>query len=288
MKTATIVTFSATFLLAATTIGAELKSFNRPFYPPPIPLPELPTRYVDKLVVNTSDLERTVAEDKCESQGIREIAKLMKSERFEELWVFLPKKCKWIEIGRHVTSGPDEATIKVDRTYLAKVMVEHDELHLYHFHPLAYFERCSDKSNCDQLPLPIIAGQISEKGLISNLRYAMPSPEDIYFMMDVSWEFDKRRRGDGTVVNRVVTPYGIVDYALTNEGRERFEMERSLRTGGLYIKLVAANALFDENIDSIIKKSPKDVKEALKQLVQSLNTDYLRVTYRPFAEYETD
>lgn len=279
-----IATSSAALFLAANTIWAD-STFNRTVYPPPPPMSALPTKYVDKLTVNISNVERTVAEDKCESQGVREIVELLKSSTFEEMWVFIPdigsaKKCKWIEIGRDVLSAAGEATVKVDRTYLSKAMAKHNELHLYHFHPLAYFERC--EANCDELSLPITASQVSEKGLISNLRYSMPSPEDIYFMMDVSWEFDRRRRGDGKIINRVVTPYGIVDYALTDEGKERFEVERSLRTAGLYIKLVAANALLDDNIDSIIKKSPNDIKEALKQLIQSLNNRYLRVTYIPF------
>ena len=141
-------------------------TFDRPVYPPSTPMPPLPVRYVDQLVVNTANAERTVAKNKCESQGIREIVELMKRERFEELWIFLPETCSWLEIGRHVTSGPDEATLRVDRTYLAKAMVSHKELHLYHFHPLAYFKRCTDKTRCDRFSLPTAAGQISEQGLI--------------------------------------------------------------------------------------------------------------------------
>ncbi len=290
MKTARIGIFSATFLLAATTIWADGK-FSRPVYAPSIPMPTLSSTYVNKLVVNSSNLERTVAQDKCESQGIREIAELMKSSTFEEMWVFIPdaepsKKCKWIEIGRDAIAAAHEATVKVDRTFLAKAMVEHNELHLYHFHPLAYFETCGDGIICDELSLPITASQISEKGLLSNLRYGMPSPEDIYFMMDISWEFDQRRGGDAKIVNRVVTPYGVLDYALTEEGRQRFEMERGLRTAGLYIKLVAANALFDDNIHRIVKKNPDSISSVVQQLVQSMNNKNLRVTLIPLETYQ--
>ena len=270
-----------TALLLFTSGPLAGNTFDRPVYPPSTPMAALSVRHVDQLVVNTSDLERTVVKNKCESQGIREIVELMKSERFEELWIFLPEACSWIEIGRHVTSGPDEATIRVDRTYLARAMVSHKELHLYHFHPLAYFERCKDKIRCDQFSLPTAAGHISEQGLISNLRYSMPSAEDIYFMMDVSWEFDQRRGDDGRIMNNVVTPYGVLSYALTDVGEEKFFEERSLRTGGLYIKLKAANALLDDQINAIIKKHPNDIREALEQLVQSLNSKYLRVTYTP-------
>ena len=100
-------------------------------------------------------------------------------------------------------------------------------------------------------------------------------------MMDVSWEFDQRRGDDGRIMNNVVTPYGVLSYALTDVGEEKFFEERSLRTGGLYIKLKAANALLDDQIATIIKKHPNDIREALEQLVQSLNSKYLRVTYTP-------
>ena len=280
MKTPMLVALSTALLLFADYALADNK-FDRSVYPPSTPMPQLSVRHVDQLVVNAANVERTVAKNKCESQGIREIVELIKRERFEELWIFLPDTCSWVEIGRHVTSGPDEATIRVDRTYLAKAMVNHKELHLYHFHPLAYFERCKDKTRCDQFSLPSAAGQISEQGLISNLRYSMPSVEDIYFMMDVSWEFDQRRDGDGRIINSVVTPYGVLSYALTDAGEGKFFEERSLRTGGLYIKLTTANALLDDQIDSIIKKHPNGIREALEKLVQSLNNKFLRVTYTP-------
>ncbi len=247
---------------------------------------ELPTRHVDKLIVNTSNLERTIAENKCELDGVREIFKLLQSSRFEEMWLFIPgadrTKCKWIEIGRTATSGTDEATVRVDRTFLVKTMTEHDELHLYHFHPLAHFEKCESSAGCDELLLPSATDKISEQGLISNLRFAMPSPEDIYFMMEVSWEFDQIHRGVGKISNKVITPYGIVEYALTDSGKERFDRERNLRQSGLYIKLVAAKTLYDDNIDTIISENSDNIKEALKQLAQNMNSKYLRVTLTPF------
>lgn len=280
MKTPTLTTLSTALLLFTDCTLAD-NTYDRPVYPPSTPMPQLSVRYVDELVVNTANVERTVANNKCESQGIREIVELMKRERFEELWIFLPETCSWIEIGRHVTSGPDEATIRVDKTFLAEAMANYRELHLYHFHPLSYFEKCKDKVKCNRFSLPTAAGQISEQGLILNLRYAMPSVEDIYFMMNVSWEFDQRRDGDGRIVNRVVTPYGVLSYALTDAGEEKFFEERSLRTGGLYIKLRAANALLDDQIDSIINEHPNDIRKALQKLVQSLNNRFLRVTYTP-------
>ncbi|MDX1487920.1 MAG: hypothetical protein R3268_06955, partial [Acidiferrobacterales bacterium] len=138
---------------------------------------------------------------------------------------------------------------------------------------------------CDYLGLPRRADQISTEGLVTNLRYAMPSPEDIYFMMDVSWEFRRRGHRQGRIVNRVVSPYGIVDYALTPEGEERFNYDRNLRTGGLYIALVAGNALLDENIEQILSARPQSMDDALTLLVQSMNSRNLRVTHFPEKAY---
>ena len=245
-------------------------------YPPGPPMPSLPLQTVDRLVINTTNTKRTIAYGKCEDEGIREIFALLKTASVEEMWVFVPGKhvhdCRWIEIGRDIASRSEGTTIRVDRPYLTDLMAEQNELHFYHFHPLAYFERCLSKVECNYLGLPRRADQISTEGLIKNLRYAMPSPEDIYFMMDVSWEFRRRGHREGKIVNRVVSPYGIVDYALTPEGEEHFNYDRNLRTGGLYIALVAGNALLDENIEQILSAQPQSMDDALTLLVQSMNS----------------
>ncbi len=63
-------------------------------------------------------------------------------------------------------------------------------------------------------------------------------------------------------------------------------MERGLRTAGLYIKLVAANALFDDNIHRIVKKNPDSISSVVQQLVQSMNNKNLRVTLIPLETYQ--
>ncbi len=77
-------------------------------------------------------------------------------------WVFIPSKyrddCRWIEVGRDVTTGADGTTVRLDRPYLTDLMVESEELHLYHFHPLSYFQRCPPKVVCDLRGLPWRSG----------------------------------------------------------------------------------------------------------------------------------
>ncbi len=73
----------------------------------------------------------------------------------------------------------------------------------------------------------------------------------------------------------------MVDYALTPEGQERFDYDRNLRTGGLYIALLAGNALLDDRIEQIISVSRSGVRDAMTLLVQNMNSRYLRVLYIP-------
>lgn len=279
----------AALILAAGTASADYPSRGS-IYAPRVDGPALPFKQVDQLLINTSNRYRLVVEDKCEAAGVSELLQLLKVSRFEEMWAFVPAderggRCTWYELGREVVAAGNEATVRVDRDFLTSLMRRHDELRLYHFHPLVYFERCANRRDCNAFGLPIRPEQIAQARLIDNLRYTMPSPEDVYFMMDVTWQFDQERAGTGKLINRVATPYGIVGYALTQAGKERFADDRHLRTAGLYIKLVAANALVDENIGDIIARNPDSVEDALRKLVQKLNSRYLRVYYIPLETY---
>ncbi|MFQ5994537.1 MAG: hypothetical protein ACE5K1_05540 [Acidiferrobacterales bacterium] len=235
--------------------------------------PQRPLKPVSKLIVNTTNTERTIASDKCELEGIQDIIELMKHSSYEEMWVYLPKTCQWIEIGINEKAGDEAASVNIDRAFLTQVLIQSSLADLYHFHPLAYFRKCSEAALCGSRSL-------TRDELISNLRYAMPSPEDIYFMMDITWQFDQVQSAHGRMRHRVVTPYGIVEFALTETGKEKFALDRDLRTAGLYIKLVAANALVDDNIESIVGDHP-NASEALASLVENLNSTHLRVTHAP-------
>ncbi len=283
MQTGAILALKAVLIVAAATAGADYPSRGS-LYPPRAQSPALPIKKADRLNINTSNQYRLVVENKCEAEGIRELLALLEVSRYEEMWAFVPAgkdagRCTWYELGREVTAAGSEATVRVDRDFLTSLIRQHDHIHLYHFHPLVYFERCADTRDCNAFGLPIRSQQVTQARLIDNLRYAMPSPEDIYFMMDVTWQFDQERAGTGSLINRVVTPYGIVEYAMTPAGKERFANDRHLRTAGLYIKLVAANALVDDNIEDSIARNPDSVEDALSQLVDKLNTPYIGASY---------
>ncbi len=236
-----------------------------------------PIHFVDRLGVNTSNSERFVSFGKCEREGVREISILLKHSRAEEMWAYLPRgqpsgSCQWHEVGRNEQSGADEAYVEVDWAYLQMLMAGNSAVHLYHFHPLAFFDYArsspSDKG-----------GKSSDHEILTDLRFSMPSPADIHFMMEITSRFHRRHPRGGDIRNRVVTPYGIVDYALTEAGRVKYESDKDARTQGLYIKYVAASALGDESIEAIVARHGDDFARSMNALAEDLNTEYLRVTY---------
>lgn len=238
--------------------------------------PDRPVQLVPRLEINAENAKRFVTHGKCEREGIREIAALLTGSRIEELWAFLPVgpasgACEWHEIGRNERSGSDQAYVDVDWEYLDALMRVNDRVHLYHFHPLAYFDFTNRSASG-------VRGTSTEAAMVTDLKFAMPSPADIHFMMEITSRFRGYRPRGGEIVNRVVTPYGVVDYALTDAGRAKYETDKDARTQGLYIKYVAASALEDESIRAIVKRHSGDMAISMQELVERLNTRYLRIT----------
>lgn len=217
----------------------------------------------------------------------------MEQSTIEVMHVYIPDQespheCQWVEIGKGgYGGGVEEATVEVDRKYLSRLMKEHTTLHLYHFHPLVYFEKCRSEMSCGKISVPMSPAQLSEDGLISNFRYSMPSPSDIAFMMDVSREFDKHHHGGGRVRHRVITPYGIVDYSLTTEGKRRLEDdglegEKGRYGFDTYIRTRVSYTLSD--IDAVAGEEPTDMRKALKRLAGRLSNEYLHVIFTPLED----
>jgi hypothetical protein len=243
-------------------------------------------KYSPHLLANVSNTERYVVNGICEPRGVREISEILKRSEFEEMWAFLPRAhgtqdCQWHEIGREEKSESDSANMRVDRAYLAKLMAENTEIHLYHFHPLRYFE-CAAQAGCRQEVAADQAGSFDERW-ITDLVFSMPSPSDVHFMMDVTSRFYRRHQGRGTIKHKVVTPYGVVDYGLTDKGLAKFDSERHSRSEGLYITWVAGSALADDRVELVIKDHPGSIIAAVRGLAQTLNTENLRVVHSTFA-----
>lgn len=249
-----------------------------------LPESERPIRLVDRLLVNSSNKERFVTLTRGESEGIDQIRELMSRSRVEELWAFLPDPGagdggRWVEIGGGIRSESELSSVQVDWSYLWELITRFADIDVYHFHPLSYFERCGPGQRCNEFSVPLSAERVSAKGLINNLKFAMPSPGDIHFMMESSWRFERAHPHTGSMRHRLVTPYGVVEYALTPSGKARYAENRNTRMEGLYIKLLAANALSDENIKAQAATYPDDLGKAVEKLAQSMNGSYLRVDW---------
>ncbi|MDX1433163.1 MAG: hypothetical protein R3286_12015 [Gammaproteobacteria bacterium] len=246
--------------------------------------PARPVQIVDTLATNASNVTRFVVNGLCEAEGVAAIEQLVRRSTTEEMWVFIPGSgdavCQWHELGDNESSGTDAAYVRVDRAYLGELMRSHAELHLYHYHPLAYFD-CLADAGCREGAADVARAAGPDPRLISDIRFAMPSPSDIHFMMEATSRFHELRPRDATVEHWVITPYGRVRYGLTEAGRARFDADKDSRSQGLYITWVAADALTDESIATFIAAHPGDVAAALGRLTRSLNTANLHVIHEP-------
>lgn len=243
-------------------------------------------RLSDRLVVNGSNAERFVVPGKCGPEGIVDIQNLMMQSTFEELWAFVPAgaidRCYWVEIGEETRAESGMTTIRVDWAYLEKLMARFNVLYLYHFHPLVYFARCARQPGCNTFLVPTTTGLVAKKALAINLQFAMPSAEDIYFMSETLWRHNRYHPAGAVMRHRVVSPYGVVEYALSDVGKKRYGQNRGSRMEGLYIKLVAANSLADEHILELVEKHPRDLMAALQGLIASMNSSNLQVSLVPW------
>ena len=248
--------------------------------------PARPASYSPKLRANVSNSERYIVKGVCERQGVWQISQILKRSEFEEMWAFLPRThgtqdCQWHEIGREENSEKDSAHVRVDRAYLETLMAANTELYVYHFHPLKYF-KCASHADCAAAAARGQPGSFDRRW-IGDLVYSMPSPSDVHFMMDVTSSWTRLHRGLGTIKHKVVTPYGVVAYELTGKGLARFEAERFGRSEGLYIMWVAASRLADDHVARVIKERPGSIIAAVRRLAQTLNSEFLGVSYSAFA-----
>jgi hypothetical protein len=212
------------------------------------------------------------------------MSQILKRSQFEEMWAFLPRAhgtggCQWHEIGRDERATSDDATLRIDMAYLEELMAENAEIHLVHFHPLGYFE-CAAHASCPRRKKAGRSGTFDRRW-ISDLVFSMPSPSDIHFMMDTTSRFYRRHQARGTIRHKVVTPYGVVDYGLTEQGLAKFDAERHSRSEGMYIAWVVGGALADEQVERLIQESPGSIFGAVRRLAQTLNTGFLWVAHSP-------
>jgi hypothetical protein len=235
--------------------------------------------YSTYLRANSSNAERYIVKGLCERDGIRQISRILQRSEVEEMWAFLPRECQWHEIGREEKSEAARSVLRVDMDYLTGLMAANADIHLVHFHPARYFE-CAARADC---PKRARGGRAAmpDKRWITDLVYSMPSPSDVLFMMNVTSRFYRSHHAHGTILHKVVTPYGVVDYGLTEQGLARYDSERNGRSQGIYIPMVMASALDDDRVEQVVKENPRSISAAVPRLARSLNTEFLRVEHGP-------
>jgi len=249
--------------------------------------PARPISSTPALRANASNAERYVVNGICEREGVGQIAQILRRSDVEEMWAFLPRangtdECQWHELGREETSEKDSAKLRVDLAYLGKLMATNAALHIYHFHPLKYFE-CASDPDCPRTGAPAEPGSFDRRW-IADLVYSMPSASDVYFMMHTTLHFYQRYQHAGMIKYEVVTPYGVVDYGLTASGLAKFDAERFGRSEGGYIAWVQASRLADDRVEAMIRGGQGDILDAVRRLAQSLNSEYLWVSFGAFEQ----
>jgi len=222
-----------------------------------------------KLEVNTSNLERNIV-SKCEEDGVKDILELMVTSRYEEFWAYLPQKCEWVELGYKETAGkPDEVVVRVQNNHLKKLMAENKDIVLYHFHPGIYFNQNPSK----------------DIEIERNLRLSLPSVDDILAAFEVSWDFYDLQK-NGTIRNKVVTPYGITEYIMKDAGKG--QRHNSMYRDNIPIAKTALQLSFiiNEKTREFIPLFKEDPIKAVAEFSKVYSNEYISVNFTPHANRE--
>ena len=148
---------------------------------------------VAHLGLNTSDQYYTVAE-KGHPEGIIDLIHTARDERLEEAMAFIPSRERWVEIGYHSFNTDDKKTVRHDLYLKDRLIRKHEELFLYHTHPM--FE---DLDVIEREPCAI-----------------RPSETDLKTLIHDAKKFYTRHPA-GKMVHRICSPYGVTEYMIRKE-----------------------------------------------------------------------
>lgn len=133
------------------------------------------------------------------AQGEAQMAALLDTAEFEELWAFLPDEGRWVEVGCCERSTPMGNYIGVE-AYLLDLMRAHAELAVYHIHYHTRFQ----KENYN-----------AAKRRQKVLEEALPSPDDMEAMLTLTRRF-RALQPAGRVTWRIVSRHGVTTYGLAD------------------------------------------------------------------------
>lgn len=218
-----------------------------------------------------------------EAEGVQQINLLAQSHRHEEQWAYLPSLETWVEIGINEHADENGASVQADFSFLAKLHQQFPELHIYHYHPAAYFEAFAQSAQAPDASL--FLADLSDQAK-EDVALAMPSPDDIHSAIKAAVELEDAKCAPKTRFF-VVTPLGVIEYSPTQEGVRRLQFDknnpRSVTTREILTTAMIRRAPFNVH-KTIAQQSLTTISDLLIALSAQFTAPELAVRYWPIAE----
>jgi hypothetical protein len=226
---------------------------------------------------------------KCEAEGIADIRNLVSP--FEEFWAFLPGFCTWIELGileeirgsirrgRDGKCRPPSTISGIKTKDVAALIAASSELVLYHPHPTnAAITGHVLKFRPGGFSPACIAEASTE-----TLEAALPGIPDLGSLFRFAAIF-YRRHGSGHFAERILSVYGVSEYAMTGLGRDAMQSgqfaSRVRRDMRRYLQIRASLGEADYKAGP----SPQLNAKRIGALLEKLNHEQglFRISFMPF------
>lgn len=267
-------------LIAALGLAFSSSTESRPFFEKP------DIRYVDNLVLNTSNENRTAIK-KSEYEGMYEMRKILEESELEEVWAFLPEKEEWREIG--IKESPERRAVtnsrilyitrtELDLNYLEKLIRENNEIIIWHYSPKGSLLLRDEIKQAVERGNPLTEQEISK--IIKNIsvKEAIPSIIDLCGMISNSKKF-YRLKPEGEISYKQCSELGTTEFKLTEKGKEYFQdkdLEQILVSGG--IGLVVINNHFN----NIIADNETEKVKKICRILSKGSDDTLDIKFKQY------
>jgi hypothetical protein len=239
--------------------------------PVALPASERPLAVRRLLALNTVNSTREVI-GLDEAEGISQLQKLAAESRLEEMWAYLPELGVWIEIGFGEGEAEFGPQVEGDTDYLGRLIGSFSRVHLYHFHPRSAFRPAGLEAQI--YPASSTVDRLTPEAR-TTVGLALPSPSDIATSARVA-VLHHKLNPDAEILNFVVSPYGIVEYAPTIDGRRGLAAEEGHPRASLErtLTLVAAVRRSSFNIQRTVMADPAlTVSGLIAALCEQLSDD---------------
>ncbi len=229
----------------------------------------------ERVTVNTDDSIQTVTYNN-EVEGVLDLQRIITKSKQEDAWVYVPKEQKWVEVGINYEDiggpGDFEKGAKVSDKVFGRLVDKHQELIFYHIHPITTRDReklkkpkgkTSNKSTAKEgLHFVTIYSPTFTKTDTTNAvnmtiyaAMALPSQADISALIKQA-EIFYSTNPSGRFISKIVSPLGITEYSLTEEGRKKVQSnpkEVDVNLEGIHVgfKFTKATNLKDQALGQV-------------------------------------